>query len=116
MKITITGQIKGGKNNMIVTRSGLHFPKKDWAKWRDAAVIEIRSQIPAGWKPIDTPTSIRLEYVAGDKRRRDQPAIIDSIFHCLEKSGFCTDDTHLWVAESSRTYNAQSPRATITIL
>jgi Holliday junction resolvase RusA-like endonuclease len=111
LKITITGQIKGGKNNMVVTRAGLHFPKKDWAAWRNQTVAEIKAQLPTGWQPLSNPCSLTLEYVAGDLRRRDQPAIIDSIFHCLEKAGVVTDDTLLWVEKSSRRHDKEKPMA-----
>lgn len=116
MSITLMGQVRGGKNNMVVTRSGLRFPKKEWAKWRDAAVSEVRRQLPPGWKPIEAPTLVSLDYVAGDKRRRDMPAIIDAIFHVLEKAGFVADDTLLWVALSTRVYSKAFPMATITII
>lgn len=116
MKITLKGQVRGGKNNMVVTRNGLRFPKKPWAKWRDAAVEEVRKQLPLGWQPIATDTLIEFSYVAGDRRRRDMPAIIDAVFHVLEKSGFVTDDTLLWVGVSSRVYNKEFPGVTITII
>lgn len=116
ISITLMGQVRGGKNNMIVTRSGLRFPKKEWAKWRDAAVSEVRKQLPPGWAPIATPTLIEMSYVAGDKRRRDMPAIIDAVFHVLEKAGFVVDDTLLWVAVSSRIYSKAFPMVTITVI
>ena len=111
INISISGQIMGGKNNMIVTRTGLHFPRPAWAKWRDQVVREIKSQLPAGWQPIGVPCDVSLEYVAGDRRRRDMPAILDSIFHCLEKAGVVTDDTLLWIAKSSRRHDKQNPMA-----
>lgn len=113
--ITISGQVMGGKNNMVVTRSGLHFPKKSWAKWRDEKVTEVQAQLPRGWEPISEPTEIHLEYIAGDRRRRDQPAIIDAIFHVLEKAGVVRDDTLLWISKSSRAYDKASPKALIHI-
>jgi Holliday junction resolvase RusA-like endonuclease len=116
LKIVIPGQIRGGKNNMIVTRTGLHFPRPEWAKWRDAAVIAVKEQLPRGFKPFTESVSVRLEYVAGDKRRRDFPAICDSIWHVLEKAGVVTDDSILWISDSSRAYDKDSPRATITFL
>ena len=101
---------------MVVTRTGRRFPKASWAKWRDEAVAQVKSQLPSDWKPIATPTNIRLEYVAGDKRRRDMPAIIDAVFHVLEKAGFVKDDTLLWVSESSRSYNKLGALCGITVL
>ena len=114
MTLKFTGQIRGGKNNMIVTRTGHRFPKPEWAKWRDSAVKEIKAQLPKSFRPIDVPTAIRMDYLAGDKRRRDMPAIIDAIFHVLEKAGVVKDDTLLWVTESTRGYSKEAPSATIT--
>ena len=116
MTYKITGQIRGGKNNMIVTRTGLHFPRPEWAKWRDAAVREMKPQLTPPFVMLTEPTSIRLDYYAADKRRRDMPAIVDAIFHVLEKAGFVKDDTLLWITESSRSYDKENPRAEITIL
>lgn len=109
--IIIHGQIKGGKNNMVVTRDGRHFPKKDWAAWRDAAVREVKAQLPKGFKPFSTETLVTLGYYAGDKRRRDEPAIKDAIWHVLEKAGVVTDDALLWTTHSWRNYDKQNPRA-----
>ena len=114
--VTIHGQIRGGKNNMIVTKKGKHIPKKTWAIWRDDAVNQVIGQLPPNWEPISTPKNIRLDYVAGDRMRRDFPAILDAIFHVLEKAGFCVDDTLLWPTQSTRAYDKENPRATISVL
>ena len=116
ISITIAGQIRGGKNSVQTTKAGRRYPNKVWAKWRDAAVSEVVAQIPKGWRAISEPTNIRMEYHAGDKRRRDMPAIIDAAFHVLEKAGFTEDDTYLWVAESSRAYDKENPRLIITLI
>lgn len=116
IKLSFTGQIRGGKNNMIITRTGLHFPKKEWAKWRDEKVMEIKMQLPKGWQPISEPVDVVLNYAAGDKRRRDFPAIVDAIFHVLEKAGVVTDDTLIWISKSTREYRKDSPGALLTFL
>lgn len=113
--ITVSGQVKGGKNNMTVTRNGLHFPKKEWAKWRDEKVAEVKTQLPKGWTPLIVPVQVQLDYVAGDCRRRDQPAIIDALWHVLEKAGVVEDDTNLWVCQSSREYDKEIPRTQLTL-
>jgi Holliday junction resolvase RusA-like endonuclease len=113
--IVIPGQIRGGKNNMVVTRTGLHFPKPEWAKWRDEAVSGVKHQIPIGFEPISQPVDMTLYYCAGDRRRRDMPAILDSIFHVLEKAGVVKDDTLLWVTHSWRGYDKKEPKASICI-
>jgi len=114
-KYTITGQVRGGKNNLTVTRTGHRFPNAKWAKWRDVAVKEIVAQ-RQGRAQITEPVNVRLDYYAEDRRRRDMPAIVDAIFHVLEKAGVVADDTLLWIAESSRNYDKANPRAEITIL
>ena len=106
----------GGKNNIIITRTGHRFPKPSWAKWRDDAVRQVKQHIPRGFTPFSSPVNVRLDYFAGDKRRRDMPAIVDAIFHVLEKAGVVTDDWHLWVTESSSGFNKQYPGAVITFL
>lgn len=115
LSLTLWGQIRGGKNNLIVTRSGHRFPRPEWAKWRDEMVSSIKSQLPPNFKTIETDCRIAVEYWAEDRRRRDMPAIIDSIFHVLEKAGVVRDDTLLWVVRSSRGYDKANPRATITL-
>lgn len=116
MCIVVHGQIRGGKNNMIVTKTGKHVPKKEWARWRDEVVQSIKAQLPRNWIPIAVPTNVRIEYVAGDLRRRDFPAICDSIWHCMEKAGVVEDDTLLWPTESTRSYDKANPRTIITFL
>lgn len=116
ISITITGQIRGGKNNMIVTRNGKHIPKQEWASWRDGRVQEVLSQLPENWEPINTPTNVQIDYISGDLRRRDFPAICDSVWHILEKAGFVSDDTLLWPARSTKGYDRKNPRLTITTL
>jgi Holliday junction resolvase RusA-like endonuclease len=77
-------------------------------------VKEVLLQIPVGMVAICRPVNVHLEYVAGDRRRRDMPAVVDSLFHILEKAGVVEDDTLLWVSKSSRSYDKENPRATIT--
>lgn len=114
--LVITGQIRGGKNAIKTTRTGRRYPDKKWALWRDEKVAEVKAQIPSCYKHNGEQVNIRLDYYAGDKRRRDQPAVIDAIFHVLEKANFVIDDTHLWVVESRRSYDEKNPRAEITVL
>ena len=112
--ITIKGQIRGGKNGIKITKKGKRYPCAKWAKWRDDAVSQVLGQVIC--EAITKPTNIRLDYWAGDKRRRDMPAVIDAIFHVLEKAGVVKDDTLLWVSESSRNYDNGNPHAKITFL
>lgn len=115
MKIIISGQIKGGKNNINTTKTGHRYPNKGWATWRDMAVYEVKKQLPKDFNAISKPVDVTLVYIAGDKRRRDMPAIIDSIFHVLEKAGVVEDDTLLWVTQSIRLYDKKAPMAVIKL-
>lgn len=94
MKIRIDGQVKGGKNNVGITRSGKRYPKPEFALWRDQAVAQVRQQT-RGMKPIDKPVTVIIHYFPGDRRRRDCPALLDGIWHVLERAGVVKDDTLL---------------------
>jgi Holliday junction resolvase RusA-like endonuclease len=74
-------------------------------------VAQVKAQLPKGHIPFDEPINVRVEYWAGDKRRRDMPAIHDALFHVCEKAGVVADDTHIWVASSTRGYDKKFPRA-----
>ena len=91
MNFKIFGQIRGGKNNMIVTRSGLHLPKPDWEKWRNETVGVLLRQKKS--PIIETETRAHISYTPADNRRRDVPAILDSIWHCPEKARIIKDDS-----------------------
>lgn len=115
-KIRITGQVRGGKNGMGISQSGAHYARKPFKTWRADAVEQIRRQLPAHCAPVCAPVNVRIDYVAGDKRRRDFPAICDALWHVLEKSGVVADDALLWPAFSSRSYDKEKPGVTITFL
>ena len=110
LHIVIAGQIKGGKNNMVVTRDGKHFPKREWAKWRDEAVEQVKAQLHRNHVPFSKPVLVTFGYYAGDKRRRDEPAIKDAVWHVLERAGVVHDDCLLWTTHSWRNYDKQNPR------
>jgi len=116
MHLRIQGQVRGGKNGMGVTRTGRHYAKPLFRAWRDDATRQVQDQLPAGWKPVTEPLNIRLDYYAGDKRRRDMPAVLDAVWHVLERAGLVADDTLLWAAESARHLDKSQPRVEITLL
>jgi len=116
LTICLIGQVRGGKNNICITRTGRRFPNHEWAKWRDMQVAYVRQQLPEGFVPFAAPVSVRVSYVAGDKRRRDFPAICDAVWHVLEKAGVVTDDTFLWPQESTRGYDKANPRCEVEFM
>ncbi len=95
MVFTFTGQIHGGKNNMRITRNGIHYPDPKFEKWRTAQIYSLLTQkknyinqLPI----ISDKYHWKFLYIPSDNRRRDVPAILDAVFHCLEKAGIVKDD------------------------
>lgn len=115
--LTLTGQVRGGKNHMGVNReTGRHYARAPFRKWRDEAVGQIRAQLPDGWAPLSADTiSVSLTYTTGDRRRRDMPAVLDALWHVLEKAGVVEDDSMLWVTRSSRRYDKAKPGVVMVI-
>ena len=113
--LRLTGQVRGGKNAMGVTKSGRHYAKAPFKKWRAEMMAQINAQ-DCGGILISTPTNVRIDYVAGDRKRRDQTGIFDALFHLLEYAQIVTDDSLLWVTQSSRSYDKAAPGVTITFL
>ena len=111
--LRLTGQVRGGKNAMGVTKSGRHYAKAPFKKWRAEMFQQICNQEV---RAISEPTNVRIDYVAGDRKRRDQTGIFDALFHLLEYAQVVTDDSLLWVTESSRRYDKAAPGVTITFL
>lgn len=110
IRIVINGSILGGKNHVQITRRGHRYPNPAWAAWRDQAVMQVRQQIIDlhGFKMFTKPVSVDFWYFAGDKRRRDMPAIVDAVWHVLEKAGVVADDSLLWITTSHREYKKDS--------
>ena len=92
MKLFIKGAIMGGKNHINITRTGHRYPSRSWAEWRDKTVAEFRKQLPDGFTMITKPCEIDVLYTPYDKRIRDTPAMLDAIYHCLEKAGIVEND------------------------
>ena len=115
IRLELSGQVRGGKNHINITRTGKRYPTAEWAAWRDKMVWQVRSQVK-GPKPIfSKPCNALIRYWAGDKKRRDVPAILDSLFHVLEKSGIVKDDVLLDCITFHTDYDKEHPRVFIEI-
>ena len=59
---------------------------------------------------FDTPVSMKVIYTPADLKRRDMPAMLDSIFHIMEKAGLISDDCLVhdlqWTAKAKDKENA----------
>jgi len=97
MRFRIKGQVSGGKNNMGVTKTGIHYPKKKFVEWRTQAEWQLKKQIKAmpDFETITEPSDAVIHYVSGDLRRRDCTAIMDALFHVLERMNIVKDDTFI---------------------
>lgn len=93
LELHFKGQVRGGKNNMKVTRTGHHYPDPNFVKWRNDMFRQIKEQIPVVVKIVDKSCHWVFEYTPEDARRRDVPAILDAIFHVLERSFIVSDDS-----------------------
>jgi len=97
MNLILKGQIRAGKNNVQVTRTGHRYPTKTFKDWSTKAMLQIWEQIGYAHeiRPYDEPLAMTLDYWPGDARVRDIPAIVDALLHVLEAAGVVTNDK--WV-------------------
>jgi len=83
-----------GKNNYGVTRTGIHYPKKNFVEFRQKFISQIQSNLLG--KPIRTicePCFLEVRYSPNDKRKRDATAILDALFNILETIKIVSDDS-----------------------
>jgi Holliday junction resolvase RusA-like endonuclease len=119
IEFTIYGIPRCGKNNMGVTRTGVHYPKKLFKEWRDKVVRDLRltmSESTGSCVYFDCPMLLRVFYWHGDNRRRDVSAILDGLFHCFERAGLIKDDSLIKQIEFfPYGYDKKNPRMEIKI-
>jgi Holliday junction resolvase RusA-like endonuclease len=111
--LTLLGFIRGGKNAICITRTGHRYPNKAWALWRDEMVSQIKGQYSG--PVIADPVLAEIEYFAGDRKRRDIPAILDSIWHCLERAEVVADDCLIKSVYLKGEYDKANPRAIVRL-
>ena len=113
--IVIKGQIVGGKNQILVTRTGARIPSKLFSAFEKDAVWQLKEQ----WKQNkieDNFLNWRFIYTPRDHRRRDVTAVLDSVFHCLEKASIVADDSLIQNFTFKTLYSdKENPKMVITI-
>lgn len=93
IEFTLHTQLHGGKNHINITRSGHRYPNKAWAIWRDRMVTDTQIwQTQKKWRCVRDSAKLHVDYWPGDKRVRDLPALMDSLFHIFEKAGIVEND------------------------
>jgi Holliday junction resolvase RusA-like endonuclease len=113
VKITLKGQVRGGKNSMGVTKTGIHYPLPAFRAWRDAMLAQVQAQFSG--PTICEPCLAHIVYWAGDRKRRDVPAILDAIWHVLERAGVVFDDSLIKSVYLTGGYDKENPRAEIEL-
>ena len=93
LEVHFKGQVRGGKNNMKMTRTGKHYPDPKFVEWRNRMFEQIKEQLPTVVTIKDKSHKWYFEYIPEDNRRRDIPAILDAVFHVLERSFIVSDDS-----------------------
>jgi Holliday junction resolvase RusA-like endonuclease len=93
LTLHLKGQTHGGKNNMCITRTGRHYPNPKFVIWRDDMFRQIKEQFPLGIATINSKAlKWGFKYTPQDNRRRDIPAILDAVFHVMERAFIVKDD------------------------
>ena len=105
MTLVLQGQIRGGKNNVQITRTGHRYPNPTFAKWRDEAVRQIHEQVIKTCRlsgktmmalrttePFLVKCEAIIDYTPGDLKVRDVPAMMDALWSVLVKAGMLADD------------------------
>lgn len=92
----LPGQLPSGKNAVQVTRTGRRYPGDRFKNWRDQMFLMMAAQrVPRPF--LAEPLLMHVDYIPGDKRRRDVPGIMDAILHLIEKWGVVADDK--WIVD-----------------
>jgi Holliday junction resolvase RusA-like endonuclease len=113
-ELVIAGQIKSGKNRILITRTGHRYPPKEFKAWRDGVVGDLVKQ----WKQPSVTVPVRLycQYWPGDRRTRDVSGMADALFHVLVKAGVLKDDGLVWdLLWYRQPMNRKGPKVLITI-
>ena len=113
-ELVIVGQIKSGKNRILITRTGHRYPPKEFKAWRDEVVGNLVKQ----WKQpaVTDPVRLHITYWPGDRRTRDVSGMADALFHVLVKAGVLKDDGLVWdLLWYRQPMNRKGPKVLITV-
>ena len=80
LSLILEGKMVSGKNAIVVTRGGLHFPKPAFKKWRAEMTRQVLEQKPKAVM-FTGPVHSYIEYTPGDLYRRDCTGIMDALWH-----------------------------------
>lgn len=98
-EIRLEGSVPSKKNQRINTREGKSFPSKDFVKWQEDAMWQVRSQV-RGLR-IFVPVSIDVVIYFGRNSKADLDNRITSILDMLVECMVLRDDRFEYVPQMS---------------
>ena len=81
--------MRGGKNHIQTTRTGMRYPVPGFIKWRNEATRQLQGQFQ---ETITWPVEISVEYTASDRRTRDIDGMLSALQSVLVYAGVLKDD------------------------
>jgi len=85
-----------GKNNYGVTRTGIHYPKKNFVIFKNKVLNQIlKVKYENKIETINQECKLTLYYYPSDRRKRDATSILDAIFNILETARIIQDDSFI---------------------
>ncbi len=88
------GNVPSKKNQRINTRSGRSFPSKAYTEWHHDALMQIKEMGHLSSWAEGYPVSLELQFIFGDKRKKDIDNRVSSIQDLLVDAGILEDDDY----------------------
>lgn len=109
-------QMCSGKNRVMKTKSGHHYPGKRFVAWRAEAMRQLSEQAPINKPTQGMPVTMTIEYWPGDVRTRDVTGMQDALFYLVVHAGIIEDDGLIFDCHFLRkSLDRKCPRVVVTI-
>lgn len=109
-------QMCSGKNRVIKTKSGRHYPGTRFVAWRAEAMRQLSAQAPLTKPTQGMPVSMTIDYWPGDLRTRDVTGIEDALFYLVVHAGILENDGLIYECHFLRKpLDRKCPRVVVTI-
>lgn len=108
----LKGQMKSGKNRVLITRTGHRYSPKEFQQWR----ADMLEQIGLVEYALTGPVSLIADYVPGDLIKRDVDGMLSALFHVIVKAGILLDDAQVKNVQWYQwPLNREQPQCRVTI-
>ena len=121
MTFTLSGQLKSGKNRVLITRQGRRYAPKEFSQWRDQMIDQLYPHAATYAEngarfPLQTMITLHCEYTPGDQRTRDVDGMLGALMHVIVKANLLKDDGLVWgVTWRREAMNRQEPKLVFTM-